>query len=276
CTAAEIEPPAALDFGEFPLANGFEFGFLDTRHPNNVVIANNERCAAVRDCSHGQLRLRRNADLAHQDQVEASIQRSRYLRGHGYTAAQQRENHGFLILVSQQRLRKLAASIGSIGKGHVALPAIQCEHVRTDQSLSLGARSTGIRPTSSPGLTRRSSRSLLARAGTGMVPLGRRTESGRSSSERAPTPVTPFGLHIPALLWKGINAVLANCTLSAGKRTAAGYRCDRLLSSRAIAGRPSVVSLEPWQPFLPRCVSNRVASRPLGRLGRGRTGGQSL
>jgi len=125
-TIAEIEPAAALDFGELVIANGCEFSFVDARHPNHLVIANDDRKAPVDHCSHGQLGLGRNPDLADQDQVKGGVERGCDLCGYRDTTAQQGEDHGLLIPVRQKRLRKLAAGIGSIHEGHIALSARPC------------------------------------------------------------------------------------------------------------------------------------------------------
>jgi len=77
CATADINPLAAtqialtppFDFGEFAVADGVKFGFVDTGGLNHVLVAHDEGCTAIDDGAHGELRLDRYADLAHQDGV---------------------------------------------------------------------------------------------------------------------------------------------------------------------------------------------------------------
>ena len=64
---AKIALAPALDFGKLAVANRPEFGFIDARESNDILIANDDRSAPIDNRTHGHLRLDRHADLSHQD-----------------------------------------------------------------------------------------------------------------------------------------------------------------------------------------------------------------
>jgi len=95
--AAQIALTSPFDFGEFAVANGLKFGLVDTCQPNHVLVAHDDRSAAIDDGAHGKLRLDGHADLTHQDQIEWRVERGGHLGRNGDTAARQRQDHRVLI-----------------------------------------------------------------------------------------------------------------------------------------------------------------------------------
>jgi hypothetical protein len=68
----------------------------------------------IDDGAHGELRLDRYADLAHQDQIERRMERGSYLSRNRHTAARQRQDHRVLILICRERLSQFATGFRAI------------------------------------------------------------------------------------------------------------------------------------------------------------------
>jgi hypothetical protein len=73
----ELSPP--FDLGESTIADRLEIGFLDSGKADDVLVAHDERGAAVDDGAHRQLALKRYADLAYQNEIERRVERRRDL-----------------------------------------------------------------------------------------------------------------------------------------------------------------------------------------------------
>jgi len=114
----QLESPPTLDFGELSVTGRAELGVTDACQPDDDLIAHDERRAAIDHRTHGQIRLRRNADLAQQDQVEWRVEGGRDLGGHRNAASWQREDHGLLSPVASERFGEPAACIQSVPKWH--------------------------------------------------------------------------------------------------------------------------------------------------------------
>ena len=56
---------------------------MDTCELNHIFVAHDERCAAIDHGAHGQLGLKRYADLAHKDQIEWRLKHGGDLGGNG-------------------------------------------------------------------------------------------------------------------------------------------------------------------------------------------------
>ncbi len=66
---------------------------VDTCRLNHVLVAHDDRCAAINDGAHSELRLDGYADLAHKDQIERRMERGSYLGRNGHAAARQRKDY---------------------------------------------------------------------------------------------------------------------------------------------------------------------------------------
>jgi len=95
-TVTQIESPPTLDFGEFIVTGRTELGVTDACQHDDVFIAHDE--AAIDHRTHGQLEVRRDADLA-LDQIERGVRHGRDLGRHRNAAARQRKDHGLPILI---------------------------------------------------------------------------------------------------------------------------------------------------------------------------------
>jgi len=56
--------PASLDLRKLASADGVEFGFVDARHRDHILIALDDRASAVSDGAHRQFGLERRSELA--------------------------------------------------------------------------------------------------------------------------------------------------------------------------------------------------------------------
>src|SRR5271166_5186881 len=73
--AFEVKTAAALDLGQFLLADVPELLFRDIEERDDIVVAHNVRGRAVDHRSHRQLRLRGQAELAHREKSERRSER---------------------------------------------------------------------------------------------------------------------------------------------------------------------------------------------------------
>src|SRR5262245_10881692 len=119
---ATITPTAALDLGKLTIAHRLEILLIDAGEPNDLLIAHDERCAAVDDCPHGQLRLHWHADLTHQNEIERRLQGCRRLGGDCDTAARQRQHDRALAFVAGEGKCELPTGVGTILERHDTLP----------------------------------------------------------------------------------------------------------------------------------------------------------
>jgi hypothetical protein len=69
-TIAKIARAAALDFGKLAIAHGLEFGLAHVGERDDVFIAHDQWRATIDNRAHCQLRLLRDADLAHENEIE--------------------------------------------------------------------------------------------------------------------------------------------------------------------------------------------------------------
>ena len=139
------------------------------RKPNDILVAHDDRCATINDGTHGQLRLERHADLAHQDQIEQRIERGGDFGRNGHATARKRENNWLLILIrasavanlrpaSERSLNGIAAS-WLIVRAH-ARPTWRtriedgarnhCRHGRSPPQALRARETDGSRPERSP------------------------------------------------------------------------------------------------------------------------------
>ena len=68
--AAQVERAAALDLGKLALRRGVDLGALDAREAAHLLVDHDLGLSAVDDRGDGEFGLPRNADLAHEQQVE--------------------------------------------------------------------------------------------------------------------------------------------------------------------------------------------------------------
>jgi hypothetical protein len=99
---AEISSAAPLDLGQLGIPRGVEFGLTDAGDPDHVIVAHDNGDGTVDYGAHRQFRLRRNAELADQDQIQRGVECGCDFGGNRYTAARQREDNRVLILVARE------------------------------------------------------------------------------------------------------------------------------------------------------------------------------
>ncbi|MEY9166110.1 hypothetical protein ABIE78_004229 [Sinorhizobium fredii] len=90
---------AAFDVGELPLTDGVELGVRNPGKADRLLVADDRRPAAVDDRAHGEFRLPRDADLAHQQEIERSAELARNLHRSGHASAGQGQYDGLLPAV---------------------------------------------------------------------------------------------------------------------------------------------------------------------------------
>ena len=91
CAPAEVARASTIDFGKLPSAGGFELRIGDPGESDHILIANDDRRSAIHNRGHGELRLRRRANLADQDQVQRRVEPGRDLGRHGSRPGAARE-----------------------------------------------------------------------------------------------------------------------------------------------------------------------------------------
>jgi hypothetical protein len=117
--AAE-QPCPALDLGALALFDLGEFGLADPAHVHDPVVDDPHAPFAHRP--HGQLRLERDAELAHHDHVEGCAEPARDLVPDYDAATGQPDDHEVLTGEEPQRLDEPPAGVGAIGEEHDNLP----------------------------------------------------------------------------------------------------------------------------------------------------------
>jgi hypothetical protein len=116
----EIVPPA-LDLGKLRSRTALS-GLVDADEADHLLIADDDRRAAVDHRSHGQFGLRWHADLSHQDEVDWRLELGRDLRGDGNAAARQCQDHRPLPLVAGKRRGELTSRVRSVLEAHRVTP----------------------------------------------------------------------------------------------------------------------------------------------------------
>jgi hypothetical protein len=94
---------------------------VNTGEPNDIVVVNDDGSFAVNHRAHGQLGLRRDTDLAHEDQIERRVELGGDFCGHDNTATRESEDHRVLILVADKSSSELASRVRSVLEGHCTL-----------------------------------------------------------------------------------------------------------------------------------------------------------
>jgi hypothetical protein len=93
----------AFDLGKFAVANRGEFGLADPGEADNILFAHHMRVRAIHHRPHGEFRLRRHADLAHEDKIERSLHCSGDRRCHLHAAPRQGQHDHTLTAKFAQR-----------------------------------------------------------------------------------------------------------------------------------------------------------------------------
>src|SRR6516162_1821312 len=126
-TVTQIALTPALNLGKLSRTDRFELGLRDPHKLNDIFVAYDNRLAAVDHRTDRQFGSHGSADLAHKDQIQRCVQGGRNFRGDRDAAARQRQNDGFLKLVSGERFGKSPPSLRSIWEWHHSLLCSLCE-----------------------------------------------------------------------------------------------------------------------------------------------------
>ena len=97
--AAQIQSAPPFELGEFGPGSRGKVRRLDAGVPDNVLIAHDNRGAAIDARPHRQFRLEGDADLADENEIEGRGKRGGDFGGHDHAAARQRQHDRPLLLV---------------------------------------------------------------------------------------------------------------------------------------------------------------------------------
>ena len=117
----QIQFASSLNLGKLVVADRLEFGVTDACQFDDVFIADDKWRSTVDHRAHGQFRLHRYTDLAHQDQIKWGVEGRRDFGRHGNAAARQCEDHSILIPIIGKRSSKFTSRIRSIPENHGTL-----------------------------------------------------------------------------------------------------------------------------------------------------------
>ena len=112
---AAIEPIAPRQLPQLARHDRVDFMFRNSETAHDFIVQNADTAGC--DRAHCQLLVPRNAQLAHQKNIERRAERTSQLKSDGHPAARQGQDENIRpIGVSRQLLRELAAGIGAIAK----------------------------------------------------------------------------------------------------------------------------------------------------------------
>jgi hypothetical protein len=115
---AHIPLTTTRDLGKLARPHHVELGLRDARKGDHLLVAHRDRLRPIDHGAHRELRLRRNADLARDDEVEVGVQPTSHLRGHRNAASGQREDHGARALISSESIRQSSAGLAPVAIDH--------------------------------------------------------------------------------------------------------------------------------------------------------------
>jgi hypothetical protein len=119
---AEVEAPAPLDLLDLSRGLAFDVVLRQLEARGHVLVHHDLQLFAVYHRGHGQLRLLRRADLAHQHQVQRRPERACDLEADGDAAARQREHEGVAVREAAQLGREQPPGVRAIPEPHGGLP----------------------------------------------------------------------------------------------------------------------------------------------------------
>jgi hypothetical protein len=114
---SEIALPPPFDLGKLGVANRVEFRLLDAGKRDDLIVADHQRIAGIRDCTHCQFGLVRNADLAEENEIERCVEGRRDLCGDRHPATGKRQDNGVLRAVMHERCGQLSSCMRLLLKG---------------------------------------------------------------------------------------------------------------------------------------------------------------
>jgi CBS domain-containing protein len=112
----QIRLPAALDLGQLLTGQALDIGARKTSLRHHVVVGDDLRLPAIHHGGSRQLPLVRDADLAHQHDVERRLEAARDLGGNRHAPARHRQHHRIGKVLVPECAGQHAPSLAAIGK----------------------------------------------------------------------------------------------------------------------------------------------------------------
>src|SRR5207237_587095 len=111
-----IELATTLDLLQLPIFLRFDVGRFRRNCSHDVLVQDHLRLRSINNRTDPKLRLTRSAQLAHDNDVERSPQRTGHLVGHRDTAARQSQNNRVVASDRHQCSCKLSAGVAAIAE----------------------------------------------------------------------------------------------------------------------------------------------------------------